>query len=118
MAWHYSNRIEFKFEYSNCFDSMCYALPGNQWHKVIVTELVNWQLTQGVITELHHHLTKPQDLPNSNSQTEDAEGLLGEKSEESTIKNLELFTTNDKVFESLSGDGSNRNLSKVDSEWS
>ncbi|KAI7939030.1 hypothetical protein MJO28_014609 [Puccinia striiformis f. sp. tritici] len=25
MAWHYSNRIE--FEYSNRFDSMCYALP-------------------------------------------------------------------------------------------
>ncbi|POW01583.1 hypothetical protein PSHT_09726, partial [Puccinia striiformis] len=91
---------------------------GNQWHKVVNQELVNWQLTQGVITELHHHLiTEPQDLPNLNSQTEDAEGLLGEKSEESTIKNLELFTTNDKVFESLSGDGLNRNLSEVDSEW-
>ncbi|KAI7938074.1 hypothetical protein MJO28_014994 [Puccinia striiformis f. sp. tritici] len=26
MARHYSNRIEFEFEYSNQFDSMCYAL--------------------------------------------------------------------------------------------
>ncbi|KAI7939688.1 hypothetical protein MJO29_014424 [Puccinia striiformis f. sp. tritici] len=26
LAWQYSNRIEFKFEYSNRFNSMCYAL--------------------------------------------------------------------------------------------
>ncbi|KNE98430.1 hypothetical protein PSTG_08344 [Puccinia striiformis f. sp. tritici PST-78] len=26
LAWHYSIQIEFEFEYSNRFDSMCYAL--------------------------------------------------------------------------------------------
>ncbi|KAI7962761.1 hypothetical protein MJO28_000855 [Puccinia striiformis f. sp. tritici] len=39
MAWHYSNRIEFEFEYSNRFDSMCYALPHSESHLRSRTEL-------------------------------------------------------------------------------
>ncbi|WAR53466.1 hypothetical protein PtB15_2B897 [Puccinia triticina] len=75
----------------------------------------NGLVNQGIIAELSQpvdHL----DPPNSSSQIRD-EGLEGGRSDELTIENLKLFTQNDKVFESLTGECSNENLSEVDSEW-
>ncbi|EFP76946.2 uncharacterized protein PGTG_02407 [Puccinia graminis f. sp. tritici CRL 75-36-700-3] len=76
----------------------------------------NWLVNQEVIAELPHPIDD--DGPSSpGSKTLDQTSSVGERSEELTMENLKLFTQNDKVFESLTGECSNGNQSEVDSDW-
>jgi hypothetical protein len=76
----------------------------------------NWLVNQEVIAELPHP-SDDNDPSRPGSKTRDQRSSAGERSEELTMENLKLFTQNDKVFESLTGECSNGNQSEVDSDW-
>ncbi|PLW46102.1 hypothetical protein PCASD_04211 [Puccinia coronata f. sp. avenae] len=93
----------------------------NQATTSLNQEQIDCLVTQGIISELCHPIHDDVDDSASGSDHSHA-ASAGERSDDLTTDNLKLFTTNDKVFESLTdasgGSGSHVNdLSEVDSEW-
>jgi len=98
---------------SSPISSLC---PVDNTTDSVHEEPADWLVSQGVISEVGASPSDDDEQDGTSCGSRGlAEGLVGE---DLSMDNLKLFTQNEKVYESLSGESSpGNNLSEADSEW-